>query len=103
MEITIGWTSGDPESAYFAQYLAKMFLEAGSKISAFAPFGMLGTQLYGLNISGSERDEINLLVESLAAAGLTPSSVKIDSRKPDGTKYYTNIFVGFRTPPSLTK
>ena len=101
MQITIGWTSGDPESAMFARHLANAFIAAGSEISAFAPFGMLGEQQFGLHVSGSEENEIAVLVAALEAARLGPVSIQKSKRKPDGTKYFTHLFVGFRTAPAL--
>jgi len=103
MQITIGWTSGDPESAMFARHLANTFLAAGSDISAFAPFGMLGEEIFGLYISGSEENEIVVLLASLEAAHLGPITIKKSNRKPDGTKYVTHLFVGFRSPPALAQ
>lgn len=101
IQLTIGWTAGDPESAMFARDLAIAFIAAGSEISAVAPFGMLGEQLFGLHVSGSEENEIAVLVASLEAAHLGPITVKKSNRKPDGTKYVTHLFVGYRTPPAL--
>jgi hypothetical protein len=100
-QITIGWTSGDPESAMFARHLANTYIAAGSEISAFAPFVMLGAEEFGLNVSGSEENEIVVLVASLEAAHLGPITIKKSNRKPDGTKYVTHLFVGFRSPPTL--
>lgn len=101
MQITLGWTSGDPESAMYARHLANSFLAAGSEISAFAPFLLLGEEEFGLKVSGSEENEIGILVASLEAAGLGPITIRKTSRKPDGTKYTTHLFVGFRSPPTL--
>ncbi len=103
MQITIGWTAGDAESTMFARHLANAFIAAGSEISAFAPFGMLGEQIFGLHVSGSEENEIAVLVASLEAAHLGPITIQKSNRKPDGTKYFTHLFVGFRTPPALGK
>lgn len=100
MQITLGWTAGDPESSYFARQFAELFIKAGSEIKTFAPFGMLGEQKYGLEISGSEENEITILAGALQSAGFDVV-VKINQRKPDGSKYFTHLFVGYRAPPAL--
>lgn len=101
IEVTVFWIAGDAEGSAFARRLAEVLLSAGSKISAFAPMGMLGQEKHGLSISGSEREECELLASALRAIGFGAVPVDINHRKPDGTKYFTNIFVGYRDPPSF--
>ncbi len=101
MQLTIGWTAGDPESSMFARHLAIVFIAAGLEISGGGPVGMLGEELFGLHLQGSEENELAVLGATLEAAHLGPITVKKSNRKPDGTKYVTHLFVGYRTPPAL--
>jgi hypothetical protein len=101
MQITISWPSGDAESAMFAKYIGAAILTAGSEISAFSPMVSLGTERFGVFITGSEQEECELLASSLRAIGVEPLEVNLSQRKVDGSKYFTNIFVGHRQPPTL--
>jgi hypothetical protein len=101
MQITISWTAGDPEGSAFARRLAESFLRSGVEISAFAPMGFLGEEPHGLSISGSEQREVESLASALTGAGFGSVAVKINDRKPDGTKYFTHLQIGYRAPPSL--
>jgi hypothetical protein len=101
MQITISWVAGDPEGSAFSQQLAEAFTRSGMEISAFAPMGFLGQEPHGLSISGSERSEVEALASALDEAGLGRPSVDLNARKPDGTKYFTHLQVGYRTPPTL--
>jgi len=101
MEITIAWISGDAEGSEFSRRLAQVILGAGSRVTAFAPFGIFGKEPHGLSISGSEREEVEALARALEAGGLKPSDIQISDRKPDGTKYFTHLFIGYREAPVI--
>lgn len=101
MQITISWVSGDPEGAAFARSLGNVLSNSGLEISAFAPMGFLHEEPQGLSISGSERKEIELLASVLGNAGFGAIKVRMVSRKPDGSKYFTHLLIGYRSPPSL--
>ncbi|MDE2311167.1 MAG: hypothetical protein KGL01_10140 [Betaproteobacteria bacterium] len=103
MQITISWVSGDPEGSAFAQSLGNALLNSGLEISAFAPMGFLGEEPHGLSISGSERREVELLASVLGNAGFGSIKVHIDNRKPDGSKYFTHLLIGYRSQPLLVR
>lgn len=102
IEFTMSWSSGDAEGAYFAQSIAQALVSSGLNLIAFSPMGMADSQL-GLHINGSEAEEITTVADALKAAGLKEVAVRVVKRKPDGSKYFTHIFVGFRTPPAIPK
>jgi hypothetical protein len=102
MQITISWAAGDPEGSAFSRQLAESFLSGGAEISAFAPSVAMGQEPHGLSVSGSEREEIELLAGALTASGFGRVTTSLDARKSDGTKYFTHLQVGYREPPSLT-
>jgi len=101
MNLTISWVAGDPEGSEFAQQLGSVFAASGITLVAFAPMGYLGEEPHGVSISGSERQEIMLLSTALEKAGLGPVAVRIDAKKPDGTKYFTHLNIGYRVAPIL--
>jgi len=101
IEVTISWPSGDSEASAFARSLGQALLDSGAKVSAFSPMGFLGQEPHGLSISGSEESELKSLTSALTAAGFGPVSIDVNDRKPDGTKYFTHLEVGYRTPPAL--
>jgi len=101
MEITVAWIAGDAEGSEFSRRLAQVIIGAGSQVIAFAPFGVLGKEPHGLSISGSERQEVEALARALEAGGLKPSDIKVSDRKPDGTKYFTHLFIGYREAPAI--
>lgn len=102
MQITVSWVAGDAEGSYFARRLAQTFIVSGSTISSFAPMGFLGAEPpAGLALSGSERAEVELLARALHKANLMTGSVTVDKPKPDGSKYFTHVQVGYRPVPMI--
>jgi len=91
LQITIFWIAGDAEGSAFARRLAEALLSAGSTISGFAPTGMLGAEKHGLSISGSEKEECELLATALRAAGFGEIPIDLSQRKPDGSKFFTGL------------
>jgi hypothetical protein len=102
MEITVSWIAGDAEGSNFARRLAETFVTSGSAVSAFAPMAFLGSEPpAGIALSGSEKSEVELLADALHSAHLGNVSVSIDNPKPDGSKYYTHVLVGYRPVPMI--
>ena len=101
MQITIAWVAGDPEGSAFARRLAECFQSSGLEITAFSPFGFYGKEPHGLSISGSEKKEVELLASVLTEAGFGSIGAEVNNPKPDGTKYFTHLQIGYRTAPSL--
>lgn len=97
-KVTITWVTGDAEGSEFARSIRDALVNAGIGIDAFSPMTFFGTEPHGITVTGSERDEVRRLTDSLRNARLGTINLKYEN---DGKKYVTNIKIGYRARPVL--
>ena len=102
LQVTIFWIAGDAEGSAFARRLAEALLNAGSTISAFAPMGMLGAEKHGLSISGSEKQECELLATALRAARIWRNTNRAKPAKTGWLKVFCKYLCWVSNTPSAS-
>jgi hypothetical protein len=103
MQIVLHWGAGDAEGSNFAHRLAEALHFAGMQIMGGSPIGQLGEERHGLMVAGHRNNEVNDLARALEEAGYGPIDRTVVPA-PTGSNaagQYTDIFVGYRTPPKL--
>ncbi len=88
--------------ALFAEQLAFVFEAAGCEVAVVAPHVMLGGATVGVR-SFRIREGRNRGFVRRPPTRRIDVIVKNDNRKPDGSKYFTHLFVGFRPVPLFVR
>lgn len=103
MQVVLHWGAGDAEASNFANQLAQALHSAGIQIMGGNPIGQLGSERHGISIAGYRDNEVTDLARALEKIGFGPIDSQIVT-PPAGLNspgQYTDVFVGYRTPPKL--